>query len=253
MLNLLLSNLSATIDIIALALILILALFGLIQGFTKTFFSLFGTAIALIIAISFSPTIINFLQNNFNSVSHMSDNVYGLVSNIFGKELMQLKLSEATATNLYSAGIGGVLVKIILSVKDNGSISQDATVSDVICPTFAYYILLIISVVILFIILKIIFRLISKIVKKAYKSKGIARLDRVLGVALGILHAIILSELFILIISILPFGFMQDLYSAIQSSAVASFLENINILGLLTDKLIDANIIDVVSKLLQNI
>ena len=100
MLNLLLSNLSATIDIIALALILILALFGLIQGFTKTFFSLFGTAIALLIAIILSPTVINFLQNNFNSVSHMSDNVYGLVNNIFGKELMQLKLSEATATNL---------------------------------------------------------------------------------------------------------------------------------------------------------
>lgn len=250
MTNLLLANLSATIDIIALALILLLALFGLIQGFIKTFFSLFGTTIALFIAIYLSPTIINFLQNNLNCVSDLANNISGTVSNIFGKELMQTKLSEATALNLYSAGIGGVLVNIILSVKDVSTVSKNATVSDVICPTFAYYIWLIISVVILFIMLKIIFRIISKIVKKAYKSKSVARVDRFLGFALGVFYAIIVAELIILIISVLPFDFMQDIYVGIKDSTVASFLENINILGLITNKLIDANIIDVVSKLI---
>ena len=250
MTSLLMANLSATIDIVALALLFILALSGLMQGFTKTFFSLFGTAIALILAIIISPSIVNFLEDKFYAVSEMANNVSVPITNIFGSKLMQTKLSEATVGYLNNAGIGGALLNIILSVKDKSSVSGNVTISEVICPTIAYYIVLIISVVVLFIILKILFRTISKIVKKLYKSKTVARVDRILGLALGILHAIIVSELIILIISVLPLTFTQELYAGIQASSVAKFLEDINLLGLLTDRIINSNIIDTVLKML---
>ncbi len=246
MINLLLSNVSATIEIIALALLLILALHGYLQGFAKTFFSLFGTAIALILAIVLSSPAISFIQDKFGVVSSMGKNISGLVNNIFGKELMQTKLSDATANYLNSAGISGALIKTILSVKSKHAFSKDAVVGDVICPTIAYYIVLIIAVFILFILIKLIFRIISKIVKKAYKSKGVARIDRVLGLALGLLHGIIVIELLILLIGVLPFGFAQNLYVGIKGSSTASFIEQINLVGLLTDKIINANVINTI-------
>ena len=243
---LLLTNLSATIEIIALALLLILALYGYLQGFTKTFFSLFGTIIALILAISLSSPAISYMQDKFGVVSTMSKNVSSLVNNIFGKELMQTKLSEATANYLNSAGISGVLIKIILSVKNEQSFAEDTVVGDVICPTIAYYIVLIIAVLILYIIIKLIFRIIGKIVKKAYKSKGVALTDRMLGLVLGILHGIIVIELLILLISVLPFGFAQNLYAGIKGSSIASFIERINLVGMLSDKIISTNVIKII-------
>ncbi len=250
MFSLVLSNLSATIDIVALALLLIIALYGLIQGFTKTFFSLFGSVIALFLAIALSTPVINYLQDKFYVVSTMSNNISGLVQDIFGKDLMRTKLSGATSSLLNGAGISGALVNIIISVKNKNVYPDDATVGDVVCPTIAYYIVLIIAVVALFVLIKLIFRIISKIVKKAYKSKSIARVDRFLGLALGLLYGIIVSELIILAISVLPFSFTQNIYIALQSSSIASFIEDINLLGLLTKKIIDTNIINVILKLL---
>lgn len=245
MINLLL-NYSATIDIIALGFLLLLALFGLIQGFTKTFFTFFGSVIAIILAISLSSPLINIMQEKFNVVSTMSNNVSGLVNNIFGKNLMETKLSEATPNFLSNANISSVITYIILSVKNKGFATQEATIGDVICPTIAYYIVLLISVVVLYIIIKILFRIIWKIVKKAYKCKCVAKFDRFLGFALGLIYGIIVLELIILIIGILPFGFMQNLYSNIQNSSVASFVENLNVLGLFTSKIINTNIIELV-------
>ncbi len=246
MINLLLSNFSATIDIIALLIILFLALYGLIEGFTKTFFTLFGTVFALLIAILISSPVINFLQDEFGVISSMANNVSGLANKLLGKELMQTKLSQATEGSLISAGISGLFIKIIFSVKNKANVSSDATISDVICPTIAYYIVLIISVVALVILIKILFKIISKMVKAAYKSKSVAKIDRILGLILGFVYSIIIIELIILVVGVLPFGITQELYISIQESSFASIIEKIDLLGFVIDKTVNLNIIDII-------
>ena len=246
MLNLLNANLSATIDIIALVLIIIFALYGLIEGFSKTLFTFFGTIIAIIVAILISSPIIKCMEENLGIVSNMANNISSPLNNLFGKGLMQTKLVDVNAQTLYSAGISGIFVKIVLSVKNKGNFDANATVSDVISPTIAYYIVLIISVVILFIVLKILFKFISKIAKKAHKSKSIATIDRILGLVLSLLYIIIVIELIITIVGVIPFSFTQNLYASMQASKIVNAIEKLNVLSFLTDKIVNTHIIDMI-------
>ena len=249
MISLLLSIPSATIDIIALSLLGILALFGLIEGFTKTFFTFFGTIVAIFIAILLSTPVINWLQDAFGVLTTMSSNVSNIATDLFGKELMQTKLSVANEGLLNSAGISGLFISIILSIKGIDSVPESATVSDVVCPTFAYYIVLIITVVVLYILLKIIFSIISKIVKKAYISKSVAGVDRLLGLILGLLYGIIIIETIISIASVIPISFAQDLCTSIQTSSATKFIQDIDLIGFITKNIVDVNIVETITKM----
>ncbi len=251
MLNLLIANLSATIDIVALILIIIFALYGLMEGFSKTLFKFFGTIIALVLAIILSSTITKYLQETLNIVSNMAKNISSPLSNLFGKELMQTKLADVSTQSLGVAGISGIFVKIILSVKNKGNFNSEATVSDVLCPTIAYYIVLIISVVVLFILLKILFKFIGKIVKKAYKNKSVATLDRVLGLALSVLYIVIVIEVATSIVGVLPFSFAQNLYASIQASKVIGVIQDINLLGFFTNKIVNAHIVGTIVEIIK--
>ncbi|MBE7081251.1 MAG: CvpA family protein [Clostridiales bacterium] len=246
MLNLLNANLSATIDIIALVVIIIFALYGFIEGFSKTLFTFFGTIIAIIVAVLVSSPVIKCLEENFGTVSNMANNISSPLNNLFGKGLMQTKLADVNSQTLYSAGISGIFVKIVLSVKSKGNFDANATVSDVISPTIAYYIVLIISVVILFIVLKILLKFISKMAKKAHKSKGVATIDRLFGLVLSLLYIIIVIELIVTIVGVVPFSLTQDLYASMQASKIVNTIQDLNIFGFLTDKIINTHIIDMI-------
>ena len=245
MLNILLSSVSATIDIIALIFILMFALYGAIKGFTKTFFSLFGTFFALLFAGLLSPSVVKFMQSEHNIVSNLSSELSGIVSRFFSKEVLSMKISQANSVNLGLAGLSGYVASIILSYK-TGSYPPDATVADVLCPTFAYYIVLILSVVVLFIIFKLIFSLICAIIKDAHKNKKVANFDKTLGFFLGLINGIINLELLIMIISIIPLGFFQDIYLNIQLSTFAKFFEDINLFQLIITGISKSNVIDVI-------
>lgn len=250
MLNLLTSGLSATVDIIALVFVLCFALWGLIQGFTKTFFSAFGTIIALLIAVILAPLVAKFLQDKFYLITTTSGGISGALSGVFGEELMNASLSDVSDAYLREAGVGGFILSIILSFKGDATIPADTTLNKIICPTFAYYLVMILAVVILFIILKIIFFVISDIVKKSYEDKAVARFDRGLGCLLGLFNGIINFELIIMFISIIPLGFCQDVYMAVQTSIFANFLEDINLYGLIINAISSTNLLQVVKSVI---
>ena len=102
MINLLSSNFSATIDIIALIFILFFAIYGAIKGFTKTFFSLFGTFIALLLAVVLSPSVVEFMQKKHNVVNSLAKELSGVVSTLFDKKVLDMDISVATKDNLSS-------------------------------------------------------------------------------------------------------------------------------------------------------
>jgi hypothetical protein len=95
----------------------------------------------------------------------MSDKLGGVLGSIFGDEIMNLPLGLAAEQTLESAGLSSLIIKLILSFKTNSAIPTDTALKELICPTFAYYLVLIISAIGLFIVFKLIFFCISKIVK----------------------------------------------------------------------------------------
>lgn len=253
MYNLLAADLSAIVDIVALVFVLVFALWGVIRGFTKTFFSVFGTIIGLLLAILLCSSVANFLQEKYQTITKVGDSLAGILTDIFGDKLMNTTLSQATTEYLEEQGVGSLIISIILSSKNESSIPMDTTLNQIICPAFAYYVVAILATVALFIIFKIIFFLIGALVKSWYKNKIVARFDRLLGFALGLVHGVVVLELLIMIISILPISFIQDVYAAIQMSKFANFIEDINLYKVIIKTISSANVVNVIKNIVASV
>lgn len=249
--NLLLnSDLSAIVDIVALSLVGFYALWGLIRGFVKTFFSAFGTILSLLFAILLAPSVAQFLQDKFQFVDTVSSSIGDLVSGYFGEDVMHLTLEQVSREYLASAGVSGFIIDIILSLQLDGTAPLNTTLHDIICPTFAYYVVIIVAVIALFIVLKLIFRLICDIVKKMHSIKGVARADKLLGFVLGMVHGIIVLEFVIMAIKVIPIGVVQDVYVAVHASSFANFIEKISLFNGIMGMLTKANIVGFIKGLL---
>ena len=241
---LLLNNFSATIDIVALVILLAYALYGLIRGFAKTFFSVFGTLLGVLIAILIAPSVVGFLQEKYMVVDTMTGSFGGVVQGLLTQELIETPLSLASQDNL--GGIASLVAKIVLMFKNQEGVSPDATIGEAVASIFSYYFVLILCVIGLFIILKLIFFVLTEMVKKAYVSKLVASLDRVLGLALGVFNGIFHMELIIMIISLLPIPFCQQITLAINDTIFVKFMQDINLYQIIMTEFVYKNILRVV-------
>lgn len=244
--NLLAPTTSAIIDGVALIIILIFFVIGAKKGFTKTFFSVFGGFISLLLAVLLCSSVASFLQNRFGTVTSVSGWLEGVLRNIFGETLMDTTLAEATEENLGVAGIAGWMLKIVLSIKDTAEVPMDVTLNQVISPVFAYYLVAILCTIGLYIIFKIIFFLIGEIVGKFHKITPVRVLDKTLGAIFGLIRGIIIIDLWLLIIKVIPIGFFQTIVTEIQNTTIVKFLESFNLFGYITEALINSNLIQMI-------
>ena len=228
MYNLLTTSGSAIVNIVALVFVFGFALYGLIRGFAKTFISMFGTILSLLFAILLCSTVTSFLESKFSFVTTMSNALSGVVTNIIGEDLMKVPLALATENTMQYAGVNGLIIRLVLSIKDAGTYPPDTTVGDVACPTFAYYVVLIICAIALFIIFKLIFFVIGRIIRKLYNIKIVAALDKTLGFLLGLISGVIYFETIVMILGAIPIDAVHDLYILIENSSVAHFICSIN-------------------------
>ena len=243
--NLLLANYSAISDVFALMFILTFVLWGYIKGFTKTFFSTFGTAIGLLLALLLSSPMANFLQSSFGFVDSVSKGLSGILGNIFGKNVMNMTLGQASAGFLEKAGVSGFIVQIIMSMQTDKSIPRDTTLNGIICHAFAYYIAIIISALILFLLFKLIFWVLGKMMSES-KNDNVVKFDKSLGLLMGLFNGIMYLEFVIMLISIIPLSFFQNIYAGIQLSVFANFIEDINLYGLLINNIADTRVIELI-------
>ena len=102
---------------------------------------------------------------------------------------------------------------------------------------FAYYVLLLISFVVLFIILKILCFLLAKFALKLHQKKIIGLVDRIFGLALGLIRGLLFVQMAILSIQTIPIAFIQNISSAIESSVITAFISDINIYGIIINSL----------------
>lgn len=243
MYNSLLLSGGAIVDLVALGFVACFAVIGFIHGFTKTFFKTFGTIIALLLAVLLTSSVVNFMEKSFSLVSNLTDSVAGVLGRIIGEDLMNMNLAEASEEILKEAGIAGFIVKIIVKVQLEESVAAQTSLKEIICPTFAYYTALILSAIVLFILFKLIIKVLSEIVSK-HANLVVKSFDKTLGLALGVINGLINLEIVIMVITIIPIGFVQDLSVLIQTSTITKFLHDINIFGLIMSAISSESVIN---------
>ncbi len=244
---LLISKNSAIIDGIALLIIIISFAVGAKKGFVKTFFSVFGGILSLLLAVLLCSAVAKFAESEFGAVTSVSGWLEGVLRNIFGEALMDTTLSEANEAGLAEAGVATWLLKIILSMKGSSEIPVDTTLNQIISPVFAYYIVAILCVIILYIIFRLIFFLIGEIVLRLHTITMIRITDGALGAILGIIRGIVIIDIILMIISVLPIGFFQSIAVEVDSTILTSFLSNCNIFGYIINTLLTGNLNDIIN------
>ena len=249
--ELLLAGISpGAIDLFALLFVMLFALDGLRKGFAKLFFKFFGTIISLLLAILLCATVTNFLQSEHSLVTTVASKLEGLTIKIFGESIATTTLEQATSEKLSNMGLGSLLTSIVLSFASDASIPTDLTLNEIICPTFAYYVVIVISAIGLFIVFKILIFLLCNFIKKLHALKTVAALDGFLGFALGLLTGIIYLELAIMVIGVLPIAFARDIITQISNTSILSFIQKINLYKIIFDAISSANIIQYVKAII---
>ena len=251
MYNLLTNYASAIIEVLALVVLGYFALRGFKKGFVKTFFSVFGSILALIIAGLLASRVALFTETKFSFVSNVANSLKGTIGKMFGTELMNTKLSEANENFLGNLNISTFILNVILKFKNDPSIPADTTLSQLICPTFAYYIVLALCFLCLFIIFKIIFFLVGELTQKLHKIKLVAITNKILGLLLGFITGIISIQLFVLILSIIPLPFCTKFVQTLLNTKTIAFINIINPFAFISGNFATLDIVNVIKNILQ--
>ena len=246
-----LSSISLITNIIIVCILVSMGFLGAKRGFVKSFFAIFGSILSVLFAVLLCSTVANFLETKFSLVTSLSNSVSGVLSGIFGSELMNTSLQSSTEATLTETNLATWIIKIILSVKADGSIPIDTTINQIISPVFAYYITCIISVIGLFILFKITFFIIGEIVKDMHKIKIIGTLDVTLGAILGIVESIVFLQVLFMIIKVIPLGLFQTLAIYLETSAVANFIEQINLFSFIVKGITENNLVEIILKTIK--
>ena len=245
------SSISLITNLIIIGILVSMGFLGAKRGFVKSFFAIFGSILSVLFAVLLCTTVADFLESKYSLVTSLSNSVSGVLSGIFGGELMNTPLESTSETALSKANLASWIIKIILSVKLDGAIPPETTISQIISPVFGYYIACIISVIGLFILFKIAFFIVGEIVKDMHKIKIVGMLDVTLGAVLGIVEAIVFLQVLFMIIKVIPLGFFQTLTIYIESSAVANFIDQINLFSIIVKSITENNLIEVILKTIK--
>ncbi len=251
--NLLAANMPLIIDVVGIVFILAFTLYGFIKGFGNMFIKTFGTILSLLFAALLCAPVAELLENLFSLVTTVADKLGGVLTKTFGDAVMNTTLQEAADGKLAELGVSGFLAGIINSIIEGAGLPMDTTLNQIICPTFAYYIVMILSAIVLFIIFKILFKIVGKIIKKLHAVAVIAVVDKSLGLLLGLITGIVYLELAIIVMGIVPVEAIQNIYASISSTAIVSIIHDIGIFQLIIKAISSVNVVDFVKDVVGKI
>ena len=255
--NLLAANLPVIIDVVAIVFVLAFTIYGHSKGFVRQFVSAFGTILSLLFAIMLCSSVANFLQSQFGFVETVSKSVGGVVSKMIGADASQITLAQLMDEQgrqiLEQKGMATWMINIVMVFVADGAegVPMDTTVYEILCPTIAYYVVLVIAVIALFIIFKILFYVLGKYAKKLHEVKFIAVFDKTLGMILGLACGIIYFEIIIMIIGIIPIQAVQNVHATIEQTVIASFISKINLYNVILNAISSTKVIYFVKNLLS--
>ena len=217
-------------DIVAIAIFALCVIIGVAKGFTKSLLKSAKKIISLILAFVLCGKVAILLDGWFHIIDGVSGPVASLLERLFGVEIMNTPFNEAvTADNI-------TIVTLVNLIKNalGESTTSAATLQELLCPIFSYYIASIISFILLYIVFRIAFSILTKVLTSVIEKITVLKIiDKVLGLALGLINGFIIISVALLILSLLPFGFMTEVNTAIAESTVISKISEINLFSLI--------------------
>ncbi len=237
-------------DIVIIVILIISAIVGFNSGFIKSLISTFGSLIAMVVALLLCSAVTAFLESKFGVVTAISEWVSGVLSQIFGEEIMTKTLQESSEISLTETNLSAWIIKIVIDMKGTGDIPLDKTISQVVSPVFAYYITCVISFVGLTIIIKIILFFISLSVKKLHEIALVGTLDKGLGLLFGLIRGVLIAQIIIVVVGAIPLDFCQQLKTIIDQSVIAGFINKINLFAYIFNAVSDVNLLETVKALI---
>ena len=221
------------IDLIILAIIILNIILSAKNGFVKTLIEVVGFVLAIIVSISLSTPIANFVYDKtveptiVNSVTEKAESNVDTAANEIWNSLPKFLKDNA-------ADIGITNEKITQTFEsettDNVKNTALKVSQDVVKPVFVKIVGLAISAI-LFIILMFIVKLLAKLINGIFSFSIIGVLNRTLGAFLGlgkgILIAIAVCMLISMIVSFTTKGFLIFTKETLDKTYIFNILTNI--------------------------
>lgn len=188
----------ATIDIAFLAVLIIFIIYGAIRGFSKQALSLLGVVAAIILGVLLCKPLASLVANKIPAIYNP---IYNKISGFFGAEFAEISSPEALAAALETSKIPKFLHAVIIhAVGDNV-----AEALPTIVRTFTLWTLNVICFIALFAVSLIVFALVKKFFAViTEKVAFIGKVDRILGIVLGVVQALSFTVLAVTILSLFP-------------------------------------------------
>lgn len=209
-----LSTIGLIIDVAIVALLIIFGIIGFKKGFLKSFISLFSWVVCIIVAIFTCKYVASWLNGIYNFSGWIGDKIAnGLngVNEIFTQSVSSFASTDAIISELGNVNMNGLLYQLVKVVFSNSNITDtstvDGSISSYVGASLGHIIMLIISAILVFIILKIVIALLSRLFDNIARTKILGGLNKILGLALGLLKAgciIIIFNAILVALSLIP-------------------------------------------------
>lgn len=231
--NLLLAQQLNIADAVIFAFLLIFVIYGLIRGFLKQVMGLLSSVAALICAYVFCNKLANFIAEQTPIDNAICDWVKGLMGETWNKDLSVSELSAFIASQNWPAFLSNAVIKAVESL-------NVATVNfaEIAGNTIANYILVSASFLAISLVCKLVFLIVEKLLSFLVKHTPIVIVDRLLGVALGLVKGYLIVSFVLFVIGLLSFEPLKDLKNTVDNSIISSFIMKYNVFAWLFGKII---------------
>ncbi len=222
---------SIILDLIIVLIVLLFVFLSAKKGFVRTLIEVVGFIAAIVIALSLSTPIADFIYDSSiqpivantveSAVSEGGSNVNEAVDSVWNK--LPAFLTENNFFNLSKDTISSTV-----STQSNATASQlTTTIDSFIKPAVSKLLSVLISVILVVMLLFIV-KILAKLVNKLFTFSVIGDINKTLGGILGLVKGAAVAVIFCMIVSlVLSFsknGFLIFTYDAINSSYLFKFL-----------------------------
>jgi len=194
---------------------MIYAIIGLRNGFIATIIQVASVFVTIILVIWIAPAFTSFIDNMCGgAISNFFSNQMVSVVNGFSipseYNIITEEMGETSATFIANAstGLGGVLKQIVLAIVGNQTLSVGTNVTEWFASSLGNFVTILAVAVLLFVLIRLILGIISKIFDRILENHALNAIDKILGIVVGVIKALIIISIILMILkflTILPF------------------------------------------------
>lgn len=195
------------------------------RGFINVFFSFVSSVVALFAAVSLAGVFASITGGLFGLETSLTESFTTTFSQIKGFDIVLSGKSELDLL-LSTDQISAIIATLVAKKYVGEAIPDGATLASLVGATFAELLTSLISGVVIFILIKIIIFILRKFFTKLTEKIGLLdKLNRLLGMAVGLVEGIFVISLVMSVLALIPSPAINEFFN---SSIVLNYLYNHN-------------------------